>query len=200
MMKNPPKPSGGEDSGGDLARYNEFFKELLQPYSDLSKPIFSFIRGKLHQYDLQSHCNETEILLETYIRTTNHIAQGGKITNAAAWTKAVAFNIIRETARRKPKNQQIDPSILENLLSRRDSGDGGDCTDLTEQMVKIRDAFQLLSLKERLLIQYKVVMNKSWTTIQDSLKQEGHGDHSLAALRKQKERALNKLLNIYNSL
>lgn len=193
-------PNQSGNTRGELGRYNEFYIEILQPDSALGKSILGFIRLKLRQYDLQSHCDETEILLETYIRTVDYIAKGGKITNVSAWTKSVSFNIIRETARRKPKNQQIDSLILEDLISRHDSENDGDCQYLTEQMVKIRDAFKLLSLKEQLLIEQKVILNHSWTTIQELLQKEGHPPQSLTTLRKQKERAIGKLLKIYNSL
>lgn len=194
-MNTSTKSSGGEDSSGELDRYNEFYQEILHPYSATGILIFAFVRSKLYQYNLRFQHDEASILSEVYIRTIDHIAKGGNVTNASAWTKAVAYNVIREIARRKPKNQQIDDSFLENLLHHSPLETEGDCTILTAKILKMREAFKLLDPKEQLLIYRKIILNESWATIQ-----KAYGDHSLAALRKQKERAIAKLRKIYTSL
>lgn len=194
----PPNSNASGDCGGEFDRLNEFYADLLQPKSAIAQPIFGFIRSKLIQHNLRSWCDEVAVLLWVYLRSVDHIAEGGKITNHSAWVKSVAFNIIRETSRRNKRYQSFDEPLIESL-SYHHTLDSDDI-DLTDDMIKVRDAFKALSSKEQLLIYQKVVMNESWTTIQDFLKQEGHGDHSLAALRKQKERAMAKLRNIYHSL
>lgn len=192
----PPKTKANGECGEELDRFNEFFEDLLSPDSSTARSVFPFIRSKLFQYKLRSQYDEVAVLMEVYVRSMERIARGGTITNPSAWTNSVAYRIIREFSRKQDRVLQADEYIIDNIAY----CDGSDDVDLTDEMLKVRDAFMMLSPKEQILIYRKEVLNESWITIQDFLKIEGHGEYTIQALRKQKERALANLRKIYHGL
>jgi DNA-directed RNA polymerase specialized sigma24 family protein len=180
-----------------LKLFNEFYEDLLSPYSATTRSsTFPFIRSKLIQFRLWPDYNEVTILQEVYIRTIEKILKGSTITNPSSWVCSVAFRYIRELSRCRVRYTHVDGQFLD-LLS---SEEGVSSEIITDEMVKVGQAFQALSPKEKLLLTHKIVLNESWTEIQDFLEQEGYGRCELPALRKQKERALLRLRSIYHAL
>ena len=174
----PPNSKANGECNEELERFNEFYEDLLQPDSSTARSVFPFIRSKLYQFKLRSEYDEVAILLEAYLRSARHIAQGGKITNPSAWINSVSYRIIREFSRKSLRNVYVDNQVLESLTHCVDNND----TSLTDEMLKIRDAFKLLSPKEQILIYRKVVLNESWIVIQDFwLFRPRHGKEALRA-------------------
>lgn len=179
-----------------FVKLNEVFEEIVSKESSAARSIFPFIRGKLFQYRLWRLYDEVAILQEVYARTVDKILQGREITNHDAWIRSVSFLYIRELSRKHSRNTNVDETLLELLAPAEDIDEGF----LTEEMLKIRRAFQELSSEERLLLSLKTVQDLSWGEIRVIWLARGYGDLSIPALRKRKERALSHLRMIYHAM
>lgn len=177
-------------------KLNEVFEDLVSKESSAARSIFPFIRGKLFQYRLWRLYDEVAILQEVYARTVDKILQGREITNHNAWIRSVSFLYIRELSRKHSRNTNVDETLLELLAPAEDINEGF----LTDEMLKIRKAFQDLSSEERLLLSLKTLQDRSWSEIQGIWSASGYGDLSIPALRKRKERALSHLRMIYHEM
>lgn len=177
-------------------RFNETFEEIVSRQSSSAVSLFPFIRGKLFQFGLWQQYDEVAILQEVYSRTVDKILAGRTITNPYAWIRSVAFRYIRELSRRNHRQVNADDVLLEVLAP----AEGIDEHFLSDEMLKLRKAFQQLSEEERLLLSLKAIQDLSWIEIQRAWNLAGYGKLSLPALRKRKERALSHLRKIYHAL
>ena len=198
-------PTGGSELAQAFAnehiarqfkKFNATFEEIVSKESSSTLSLFPFIRGRLSQYALLHQYDEVAILQEVYARTIDKIRQGREITNHYAWIRSVALRYIQELSRNHRRNVTIDNQLLELLAP----VEGINEQFLTDEMLKIRRAFQELASEERLLLSLKTVQDLSWNEIQQIWITSGYGDLSLAALRKRKERALSHLRTLYHSL
>jgi DNA-directed RNA polymerase specialized sigma24 family protein len=185
-----------EHTARQFAKFNETFKEIVSKESSSARSIFPFIRGKLYQYRLYQLYDEVAILQEVYARTVDKILQGREITNHYAWIRSVSFRYIRELSRKHGRNTNADETLLELLAPTEDINE----EFLTDEMLKIRRAFQELSSEEKLLLSLKTVRDLSWDEIKTIWVERGYGTLSIPALRKRKERALSHLRTIYHSM
>lgn len=177
-------------------KLNATFEEIVSKESSSALSLFPFIRGRLSQYDLLQQYDEVAILQEVYTRTIDKIRQGREITNHYAWIRSVGLRYIQELSRNHRRNVNVDNQLLEMLAP----VEGINERFLTDEMLKIRQAFQELASEERLLLSLKTVQDLSWNEIQQIWMTSGYGELSLPALRKRKERALSHLRTIYHSL
>jgi DNA-directed RNA polymerase specialized sigma24 family protein len=177
-------------------KFNETFEEIVSRQSSSAVSLFPFIRGKLFQFGLWQQYDEVAILQEVYSRTIEKILAGRTITNPYAWIRSVAFRYIRELSRKNHRHISVDDALLEVLAPT----EGIDEQFLTDEMLKLRKAFNQLSDEERLLLSLKAVQDLSWIEIQRAWTREGYGKLSLPTLRKRKERALSRLRKIYHAL
>ncbi|MGB6016206.1 MAG: sigma-70 family RNA polymerase sigma factor [Nodosilinea sp.] len=179
-----------------FAKFNETFEEIVSKESSSARSIFPFIRGRLYQYRLHQLYDEVAILQEVYTRTVDKILQGREITNHYAWIRSVSLRYIRELSRKHSRNTNVDESFLELLAPTEEINE----EFLTDEMLKIRKAFQELSSEEQLLLSFKTVQDLSWDEIQKIWVARGYGTLSITALRKRKERAISHLRTIYHSM
>jgi len=179
-----------------FAKFNETFKEIVSRESSSARSIFPFIRGKLYQFRLHQLYDEVAILQEVYARTVDKILQGREITNHYAWIRSVSFRYIRELSRKHSRNTNVDETLLELLAPTEDINE----EFLTDEMLKIRKAFQELPSEEKLLLSLKTVQDLSWDEIQTIWVARGYGTLSITTLRKRKERAISHLRKIYHSM
>jgi DNA-directed RNA polymerase specialized sigma24 family protein len=178
-----------------LQTYIIFYLLLISKSSEASS-VFPFIRSKLHQFDLWPQYDETAILQEVFVRTIVKIYEGRTITNPSAWTCSVAYRYIRELSRGQTRYTYTSDEYLESLTA----SDNTNREILTDQMLRVRDAFKRLSTEERLILSLKVIQNKTWAEIQFLLREKGYGDYKLNTLRQRKKRILEKLRGIFHEL
>ena len=179
-----------------FTKFNTTFEEIVSKESSSAHSLFPFIRGRLSQYSLLQQYDEVAILQEVYARTIDKIRQGREITNHYAWIRSVALRYIRELSRKHSRNVNSETQLLELMAP----VEGINEQFLTDEMLKIRRAFQELSSEERLLLSLKTVQDLSWNEIQQIWTASGYDELSLPALRKRKERALSHLRTLYHSL
>lgn len=190
------KSFADEHIARQFAKINATYGEIISRESSSSRSLFPFIRGKLFQYRLWPLYDEVAILNEVYARTVDKILEGREIINHYAWIRSVSFRYIRELSRKHSRSTGADESFLEALAP----VEAIDERFLTDEMLKMRRAFQELSSEERLLLSLKTVQDLSWNEIQKIWIEKGYGKLSIPALRKRKERALSHLRTLYHSM
>jgi RNA polymerase sigma factor (sigma-70 family) len=178
--------------------WNDFckdFAELLNPEHPSAVSLAYFIRRTLRQFHLTSIA-ESDVLTEVFLRAYNLIVLGGDviIRYPGAWVRRTAFNYIRELSR---DHQRI--SSLEFDLPDQESFHLIDQLILQADITLLKRALQELDPDEQRLLMLKMVDELSWAEIRILLAGEGK-TVSEDALRKQKERALKHLRQVYHAL
>lgn len=162
-------------------------KELLNCNSSSGRLLYAFVRRNLRVFHLNDYFSEAAILNEALIRAVTVIRKGVTIRDLAAWLRTTSYNIIREKSRFQKKFVSLEahPSLGEQLEI--------EAEEIEEDFRFIQAAFELLEPKDQRLLTLKVIEGKSWQEIYQILAAEGQSNCSIAALRKQKERALIRL-------
>jgi DNA-directed RNA polymerase specialized sigma24 family protein/predicted nucleic acid-binding protein len=175
-------------------KFDTEFVELLDSGSSSGRLMFAFVRRELRNFHLDRLYQEAFILNEAYIRGVQRIATGEVIRNLSAWFRATAYNIVRELSREHKRSAPLEEDISEvqqPVISPE---------HLKDEFLTLRMVFQMLPPQDQQLLNLKIVEERSWKEISDILRKEGHGDHTEAALRKRKERALIRLRKKYHAI
>jgi DNA-directed RNA polymerase specialized sigma24 family protein len=195
-MKLQNDPSQNSDVDHTKCRpqpWKKAFLDAVNPKTS-GKYIPGFIQREIERFHLSSRVSIHEVLAETYIRGYQFIKKGGVITNPSAWTRATARYIVRELSRNDRKQSLIDDMAqFQDSAQQHQADDPAEWNDQSEDYQKLHVAMQQLSPKEKRLLELKIVQHRSWTDIQQIMKEEGFGDASIVNWRKRKERALGKL-------
>jgi RNA polymerase sigma factor (sigma-70 family) len=211
--QNMPTPSDPEQSFLDthadekitlklwqsgIPAWNNFckdFAELLNPEYPSAVSLACYIRRTVRQFRLPSIA-ESDILVEVFLRAYKLIVLGGGVVirHPSAWIRRVAFNYIRELSR---TYNRISP--LEFDIPDEQGHSPIDGLILQADIAILERALQELDLDEQRLLTLKIVDELSWAEIRILLAGEGKVV-SEDALRKQKERALKHLRQVYHAL
>lgn len=175
------------------------FQEILDSNSSTGLTLWTSVTRSLNQFHLTGLYTEAYVINEVYLRAAKFIDHDGTIDNLMAWSRATAYNYIRELSRRHNREQLYpsDAAIFDqNHVS---SGLISD-TDIDEEYEIINRAFDQLSAADQQLIGLHVINNLSWREIHDRLRAQGQPDRTEAALRKAKERAIRRLRDNYHEI
>jgi RNA polymerase sigma factor (sigma-70 family) len=193
VNQDNPKPL----KSGILA-WTDFCQDFAE-LSDLSYPsavsLEYFVRRNLRQFHLTS-ISESDVLTEVFLRAYKLIVLGGGviIRYPGAWVRRTAFNYIRELSRDHQRT-----SSMEFDLPDQESSPLIDQLILQADIAVLKRALQELDPDEKRLLTLKMIDELSWAEIKIVLAGEGK-IHSETALRKQKERALKHLRQVYHAL
>lgn len=187
-----------------IQRFERQVKCLLQPHDLQGRALFGFIRLKLHQFSLSEKYSDGEIFHEAYLRSIAAIQAGTDVQIPVAWLRRTAYNVIREFAR---KHQRQPTQEWDQWSEMYQSRIEGRCAcnpqselsllELEEEVRSLRQVLSQLSLAERRLIWLRYTHNLSWRAIADYLIRQGELDTSEVTLRKQGQRAIDKLRKLY---
>jgi DNA-directed RNA polymerase specialized sigma24 family protein len=163
------------------------------------RKIFFFIKRSLHQFKLDRQLQESDILLETYLRVRKKIESGESIQNMSAYFNRVAFNIIREQSKLQKRSEDLHFRLISNGYYDSDTDDL-DSYDISVLFKALKE----LKPEDCKLIQLRIVNGLSWNEISKYLSSDEDKEHSkklsTSALRKRGERALKRLREAYLSL
>lgn len=163
-----------------------------------SKKLMYFIRRSLSQMGLTHECEESEILIQAYLRTRDKILSGTRISNYSAYLTRVAYFVILDESKRRNRRGKLNKK-----LSYVDS-EGGSMTDkvytegMSDELVSsLWSSFESLTARERHILILRIVKGLPWREIGYLMVQNGQekrtGRSVESKLRKQGERALAKL-------
>jgi DNA-directed RNA polymerase specialized sigma24 family protein len=163
-----------------------------------SKKLIYFIRRSLGQVGLSHEYEESEILIQAYLRARDKILSGEYISNHSAYLSRVAYFIILEESKRRNRRGQ-----LSQKLSYAESGadiilEKGYAEGVSDELVNsLWTSFDSLSERDQRILILRIVKGLSWReigTLMVRVGQEKNGGKNLESkLRKQGERALAKL-------
>ena len=167
---------------------------LLEPGNASGAALEAFLRRELRKAKLNAY-SEQEVLAEAVLRGFNLVVGGGvEIVHPCAWIRKTAYHYIQELRRRQQKYVPLDydhptPNQLPPL----------DQLALQTDLAILNRAFQALEPDEQRLLQLNIFAGMSCPEIKRLLETEDKAI-SESALRKQKERAIKHLRQIYHSL
>ena len=174
--------------------FNSAFDDLLATRSASGISLFAFIRRGLKRFHLDSLHSVREVLSEVYIRAYRLIHdESVAIINPLAWVKRGAFNVIREWSRKQQRLAPLDTDVMDEVVH-----SPVEPEDLNTDIMILNRAWQELDPDEQILFQLKILQALPWREISNLYALEGK-PLSEAALRKQKERALQRLRHVYHS-
>ena len=183
------------DSKTEWEKFNGEFIHFLRPENPVGRSLYVSINKGLIQFKLAGSHSSSEILISVYMRAYAYInVEKKRIHNASAWSRATAYNIIREISR---SGQKFVPSG-DDLLNRLEAPDE-DSEALEADVSVVAQALKQLNPFEQRLLTLKLIDCLPWRDIQIILRTEGY-ECTETALRKQKERALAKLRQLYHAL
>jgi len=147
------------------------------------------VQAELNRYGLARSESASDVLHIALLRGKKTIDNGKIIPNPSAWLRLTCRYVIKEKKRGSQREAQFDsvdsiaaqPSedIAENAYS-------GKYSALAKELQRLSD-------DDRELLTLKVVHELSWEEIQIRLVDMGYPKYSLAALRKRKSRAVQRL-------
>lgn len=169
-------------------------QELLNHNSSSGRLLYAFVRRNLRVFHLNDYFSEAAILNEALIRAVLVTRKGTVIRELPPWLRSTSYNIIREKNRFRQRFVSLEAQIdlVEEV--------GFQPEEIEEDLRYIQAAFEMLEPKDQRLLTLKVVEGRSWQEIHAIFKSEGRCNCSIAALRKQKERALVRLRKKFHAL
>jgi DNA-directed RNA polymerase specialized sigma24 family protein len=196
MASNPPP---------ETCQFNRDVQFLLKPNNPHARSLLAFIHRTLRQFGLESYITEVDVFVEAYLRGVNYTRQSGeRILQSRAWLRKTAYNIIREWQRDRARycNAAFDELLEQGVAGHHEDRPAGDLERdsvwVEDEIRSVLQAFKGLEECDRALIQWKVLENLPWQTIQDRLVAQGEERVSLPALRKRGQRALERLRQNYH--
>ena len=155
---------------------------------DSAHKLLFVIKRFLRQFKLDSKWDESEILVEAYIRTRKKIIDERiYIKNIPAFLNRVSYNIIRESWKKEKRVKEIGLKLIGEIKSKpRKESPANDL--FTEQKIeKLIASFKEISPEDREILILKKVKGLSWNSIAKFF------NISQQAARKRGERALKRL-------
>lgn len=174
---------------------------LSKERSENASKIFFFVRRTLIQFHLHSDIEESDIIIEAYLRTIKSIKSGLSINNLSAYLTRVCYNIIREYSREQKKSEELCNSLAKNHLDLINSDLQISGLD-EEKIIILKEALKRLSSEELRLLQLRIVEELSWKEINKyyTLLKDIQCLDDTSKIRKRGQRALKRLRGIYLSI
>ncbi|MGF1524452.1 MAG: RNA polymerase sigma factor [Leptolyngbyaceae cyanobacterium] len=177
---------------------NDLIKQmLLRKGGRTSKNLMLLIRRSLTQMRLHYEWDESEILVDAYMRTRKQILAGEIIENLPGYLTRVCQLIVLEKNRQRKRHHNISQklsSLSDAISSPKSTYEEGVSNEVISSLWS---SFNALSKKERQVLTLRIVKGYSWREIAYQLVEWGveknYNDALVAKLRKQGERALEKL-------
>lgn len=178
-----------------LPKDNNFEAFKTQYYAILKNtghPIWSFIYRKSKQLRLEE-IEAHEVLNEIWLRGSKAIKAGTIINNPEAWIRKVSYYILVQEVRRLQAEKRASVSF-DSIESRFLVEPGSSENDQTEaRYLLLRQAIHDLKQEDQKIITLRYFRGLSWEEIRKILISEGFEVKSDAALRKRKQRAIERL-------
>lgn len=154
-----------------------------------SLSLWMSVQAELNRYGFARSENASAVLHAALLRGKKAIDNGKIIPNPSAWLRLTCRYIIKEKKRGSQREAQLDS--VESIAAQPSE-------DIAEnaysgQYPALAKELQRLSDDDRELLTLKVVHELSWEEIQIRLVDMGYPKYSLAALRKRKSRAVQRL-------
>lgn len=163
-----------------------------------SRKLIFQIERLLRQFCLESFYDESDILIEAYLRTYLRIEQGTSIKNLPAWLYKVSHNIIREYSRLDIRNRKLLVNNTRHFeISQLDSNRPAFITEQTIALL-VTSLYQLKD-EDRQILQLRVGLGLSWKKVKENWNQMHQVDIAESTLRKKGERALERLRLAFHS-
>ena len=156
------------------------------------------IQRTLRQFHLQTQIEESDVLIEAYLRTRTRIEAGELIENIPAWLSRVAFNIIREASRKRGQGRRLKDRLVGNGYGQPHPAPRIEATYSDDEDIEaLFSALDQLNPSDLNLLKLRIVQGLSWQAVSERLMEEGENCKNPRVLqqrlRKRGERSLKRL-------
>lgn len=172
---------------------------LSEKWDESTRKIFFFIKGRIHQFKLDGQLQESDVLIDAYLRIRKKIESGELIQNMPAYLNRVALNIIREKSKKQQKDENLQIRLINNNHGNPDTTSRADNTDSYKITILLK-ALEELKPEDVELIKKRIVQGLSWRDISEISSSKNEEDISESTLRKRGERALKRFRKAYFSV
>ena len=149
------------------------------------------VEAEIRRFGLARSLSAATVLNESYMRCVKAIDRGRVIHNYSAWLRLTCRYIVKEKKRHQQRDVQFD--LLESILFDDDDSEASSQTHGDCDKTQLKRGWKQLTPLDQTIIELNVIQGLSWQKVQQSLQENGLGTFSLPALRKRKQRALERL-------
>lgn len=175
--------------------YEKHYAELESLLGDLDG-FKKYIKIQLHHYHLTNRHAPEDIIDECFSRWHNAVTKGKSIPVPTGWMRITALHRIQELSREEQRTVLYDPAVLVAKLC----ATSEQITSSDDECQQVRAALEKLPTDKRELLELRFFSGldklRSWDEIAGIYNQRGKATNA-AALRKQGERAIKALREIY---
>ncbi|PSR18736.1 hypothetical protein C8255_05795 [filamentous cyanobacterium CCP3] len=194
------------DSLTQLRTLTEIIKDAVASKEEEdSKKLVYFIRRSLGQVGLSGQYEESEVLIQAYIRIRDKILSGVYIHNFLPYLSRVCYLIILEESRKRKSQIKLRQKLrcLDNIQAVSEQSSYSEA--FSEELIdSLWDSFSALTESDKEILRLRIVSGLSWREIAIILVERGEEPSFHKGLepklRKQGERALVKLRNKLSSV
>lgn len=182
-----------------LELLNQVIRGALSLQEDASsKKLLFFIRRSLTQMGLYGEWQESEVLIEAYLRTRERVMAGEVIGNFPGYLAQVAQYILLEKRRQRQRNHNISQKLFRSSADIVSLDESSYIEKIGQETISsLWSSFHALSERDQQVLMLRIVEGYSWKEIGYFMVEEGletnYTSALVAKLRKQGERALDRL-------
>lgn len=189
-----------------LCTLTEIIKDAVaSKEEDDSKKLVYFIRRSLGQVGLSGQYEESEVLIQAYIRVRDKILSGTRIHSFLPYLSRVCYLIILEESRKRQSQTKLRQKLrsIDNIQAAGESSSYSEA--FSEDLINsLWVSFSALTESDKEILRLRIVSGLSWREIALIMVERGEEPHFHKGLepklRKQGERALTKLRHKLSSV
>lgn len=172
---------------------------LSEKQNDDSRKIFFFAKRTLRQFKLDGQLQESDIVIQAYLRVREKIKSGESIKNMPAYFNRVCYNIVREHSKKQKKTENLCNRLVNNGFGVSETNRQIDSLNYSNNKILFESLAQLNN-EDREIIELRIVQELSWKEISDHISLYRNKKLNTSTLRKRGERILKRLREAYISV
>lgn len=181
---------------------NQFFTEAFsKKRKNQGKTLVKFVSRTIFKFGLSSDIAVEEVIGEAYERALKSTDKGILIKNIAGWARTTCLNVIREYKRERNRENLLFHEkkfeINDELNSRCYAEHIHQKAEWSQTLTR---AWRQLSRQEQEILDLRIVEGMSWRQVAETIRTRTGKAVKTDAVRKQGQRAKDKLKAIYLSL
>lgn len=194
-------------SGNGQSKDSNLPKEILLALVDLNfvmqgllckdpeqdgRALINFVRRRLFQFQLTAFFSEADILIEAYLRTRLKILEGEHIYSFPGYLRSVSFNIVREYARARKRDERL---LRQNTIARELHAPSEVLSEVISQdnIALLALGWQDLSIEDQRILSLRIAEGLPWAKVKEQLLLRHQVECSVVTLRQKGARALKRL-------
>jgi DNA-directed RNA polymerase specialized sigma24 family protein len=145
---------------------------------------------------MNSYPQDTDVLMEAYLRTRSQIYEGKSIENIPGYLRGVCFKIIQEYSRKRGRFRDLENRLITNDFYLTVSSIDLSLEGFSDEQIEVlSQALEKLSPTDVEILKLRIIEELSWDQVVERINAKSDGGKRLSnqAARKKGSRALKRL-------